>query len=272
MRVMLPDSCATRLQSKQFEVENTGGKNLKAVWLIFVTLASGVAGGAFFGIMNLAIAEPLVDKAIGFELQREIQSGHVIDYKQLTDYRNWQKGGEVVSAVILGMALSGIFGIAFAYCRKALPGGSNVKKAIILAGVMWFTLFFVTSLKYPANPPAVEAPDTTIYFRQELYVAFVAISGLAALGAAFAAKRYGVNVKPALLIPMIYAPVVIAAYFALPDNGYEVTDQMKGLVSNFRIVSELDMALLWGVMGLSFGFLWDRFTPHLEAKQTLRNV
>lgn len=245
---------------------------MKAIWFIFVTLAAGLIGGLSFGAVNIAVAEPLVDKAIGFEVQNELNAGHMVNYAMLKDYRQWQKEGEIVSAVILGMAFASILGIVFAYSRKALPGRSNVKKAVVLSGIMWFTLFFVTSLKYPANPPAVDSPGNTIYYRQGLYVVFLAISALAALCAAFAAKRYGERIKPVLLVPIIYAPVVIAAYFAMPDNGYQVPELMKGLVLEFRMVSGLVMAMFWAVMGITFGLLWDRFRPQLETNQTLRSV
>ena len=46
---------------------------------------------------------------------------------------------------------------------------------------MWFVLFLVPALKYPANPPAVGNPET-IYYREGLYIGLVAISGFSALG------------------------------------------------------------------------------------------
>ena len=48
---------------------------------------------------------------------------------------------------------------------------------------MWFVLFLVPALKYPANPPAVGNPET-IYYRESLYIGLVAISGFSALGLA----------------------------------------------------------------------------------------
>jgi hypothetical protein len=48
---------------------------------------------------------------------------------------------------------------------------------------MWFILFLVPALKYPANPPAVGDPET-IYYGQSLYIAYLAISGFSALGLA----------------------------------------------------------------------------------------
>jgi predicted cobalt transporter CbtA len=67
-------------------------------------------------------------------------------------------------------------GIVFAYSRNRLPGSSNQKKAVILAGVMFFVLFLIPALKYPPNPPAVGNPGT-IYYREILYIAILVISG-----------------------------------------------------------------------------------------------
>jgi putative cobalt transporter subunit CbtA len=46
---------------------------------------------------------------------------------------------------------------------------------------MWFVLFLVPALNYPANRPAAGAPET-IYFRESLYIGLLAISGFSALG------------------------------------------------------------------------------------------
>src|SRR6185437_8372073 len=102
-------------------------------------------------------------------------SGELINPIEFSAYRLWQKGGEIAAGTILGLSLGSLFGIVFAYARNSIPGSSNKKKALLLAGVMWFVLFLVPALKYPANPPAVGEPET-IYYRQQLYIAFLAIS------------------------------------------------------------------------------------------------
>jgi Probable cobalt transporter subunit (CbtA) len=56
-------------------------------------------------------------------------------------------------------------GIVFAYTHSSVPGSNNKKKALIVASIMWFVLFLMPALKYPANPPAVGDPET-IYYRQ----------------------------------------------------------------------------------------------------------
>src|SRR5919106_6429633 len=124
-------------------------------------------------------------------------------------------GGSGSAGTILGTSIGVLFGLVFAYSRSSIPASSNVKKALILAGVMWLVLFIVPALKYPANPPAVGNPDT-IYYRQSLYVAYLAISGLTALGAAFLYHKFGSKQVKKALIPAIYSGIIIAAYLTMP--------------------------------------------------------
>ena len=101
----------------------------------------------------------------------------------------WQKGGEIAASTMYGISLSALFGVIFAYGRNSilLPGSNNKKKAIVLAGIMFFVLFLIPTLKYPANPPGVGNPQT-IYFRESLYVGFIATSGFTALALAHTQK------------------------------------------------------------------------------------
>ena len=63
----------------------------------------------------------------------------------------------------------------------------------------------MVAIKYPANPPAVGDPET-IYYRQSLYVGYLAISGFTALALALAWKRVQLGSKK-ILFPLIYAAV-----------------------------------------------------------------
>jgi hypothetical protein len=49
---------------------------------------------------------------------------------------------------------------------------SYIRKTLILAGIMWFVLFLVLALKYPANPPAVGVPEIICY-RESLYTELI---------------------------------------------------------------------------------------------------
>jgi predicted cobalt transporter CbtA len=239
---------------------------LRASFFVAITLLAGAIAGAILGSLNQLIVEPYIDAAIDIENQNAIVSGELFDPNEYTTYRIWQKMGGIAAGTVLGMSMGALFGIVFAYARPSLPGSTNKKKALALAGIMGFVLFIVPALKYPANPPAVGDPET-IYYRQALYVAFLAISGFSALGLAILFKRMGGTSARAAISCGIYAVVMIVAFLAMPSNPDKVTAPMD-LVSNFRIASALTMSAFWGVLGIVLGLFWDRLRLDEAAKVT----
>jgi predicted cobalt transporter CbtA len=237
-----------------------------------ITLLAGTIAGIILGVLNQALVEPYMDRAISIETQNAIKEGKVIDPVELQNYRLWQKAGEIAAGTIMGMSLAALFGIVFEYSRSSiLPHShSNIKKALILAGIMWFVLFLIPALKYPGNPPAVGDPGT-IYYRESLYVAILAISGFSALGLAFLYRKLGSrasnNKYKIIAIPLIYAAIIVGAFLILPPNPDKITAPMD-LVQGFRITSAFTMSILWGLLGLILGAFWDRLRPHETARIT----
>lgn len=236
---------------------------MNSISLLAVTIFSGAIAGTILAIINLGLVEPYIDSAIVLETQRKISSGENVDMAELVHYRFWQKGGAIAAGAVYGISLGALFGIVFAYGRKALPGDNNKKKALFLAGVLWFVLYLMVAIKYPANPPAVGDPET-IYYRQSLYVGYLAISGFTALALAIAWKRVQFGSKK-ILFPLIYAAVMIVAYFVLPPNPDKISISMD-LIHTFRVVTALTIGLFWGILAIVFGSLWDRFIPREEPK------
>src|SRR5215204_4970490 len=148
---------------------------MKTITFIAITLLAGAIAGTILGAINQVAVEPYIEHAIELEMQNTAQSDQAINPAEFTAYRFWQKGGEIVAGTILGLSIGSLFGIVFAYTRRSIPGSDNKKKALFVAGIMWLVLFLIPALKYPANPPAIGDPDT-IYYRQSLYVAFLAMS------------------------------------------------------------------------------------------------
>jgi predicted cobalt transporter CbtA len=241
---------------------------MKTVIFLAITLVSGAISGTILAIINQGIVEPYIDRAINIET--EVTEGKVINPSELTEYRIWQKGGEIAAGTILGISLSALFGIVFIYNRTLLPGSNNKKKALALAGIMCLTLFIIPALKYPANPPAVGDPKT-IYYRQSLYITFIAISGFSALAVAFMYRTFGnrlPSITKNIVFPLIYAAIITGAYLALPPNPDKITTVPMDLVQGFRISSALTMSIFWGMIGIIFGSMWDRFKPDKTTKIT----
>jgi predicted cobalt transporter CbtA len=236
---------------------------LKALTLVGITLSSGVIAGIILALLNLGIVEPTIDKAISLEVQKQVSSGENVNMSELIDYRYWQKAGAFAGGSIYGAGLASLFGVIFVFARNKLPGKNNKQKAIFLAGIMWFVLFLMVALKYPANPPAVGDPET-IYYREILYVAYIMTSGFVALGMAVIWIRTRMNSKR-IIIPLMYAAIMVTAYFVMPSNPDKIEISMN-LIQTFRILTAITIGVFWGTMGLIFGSLWDKF---LSREQTL---
>jgi predicted cobalt transporter CbtA len=238
---------------------------MRTLTFIAITLFSGAIAGAILGIINQIIVEPFIQQAIDIENQNAIAAGELFNPSEHVAYRIWQRGGEIAAGTVLGLSIGALFGIVFAYARSSLPGSNNKKKALILAGIMWFALFLVPAFKYPANPPAVGDPET-IYYRQNLYLAFVAVSGFSALSLAFLYRKIGspVQAKKAIL-PAAYVAIMAAAFVVMPANPDQISAPTD-LVVNFRIASAFTMSVFWGLLGMVLGSFWDKLKPHKAAE------
>jgi predicted cobalt transporter CbtA len=240
---------------------------MRTLPFLLVTVVSGAIAGTILGLINLGVIEPFIDKAIELEIQNDILAGQTVNMNEITDYRTWQKGGEIVGGLIYGISLSSLFGIVFAYSRKSLPGNNAKLKAIFLASIMCLVLFIVPALKYPSNPPAVGDPNT-IYYRQSLFVAFLVISGLSALGVAVLVKKLNQTVRKKMVIACAtYGAIVIVSYILMPSNPDKISISMD-LIETFRVVSGGTIVMFWEVLGLIFGTLWHRLDPQNFEKIT----
>jgi predicted cobalt transporter CbtA len=241
---------------------------MKTIIFIAITLLAGAIAGTILGAINQVAVEPYIDYAVELEMQNTNQSSQIINPAEFTAYRLWQRGGEMLAGTILGLSIGSLFGIVFAYTHNSIPGSNNKKKALIVAGIMWFVLFLIPALKYPANPPAVGDPET-IYYRQSLYVAFLMISGFSALGLAFLYRKMGaLNIKKSI-IPMAYAAIISGAYLAMPANPDPINAPMD-LVMGFRITSAITISVFWGLLGVIFGTFWDKLNPSETARISVR--
>jgi predicted cobalt transporter CbtA len=241
---------------------------MKTITFITITLLAGAIAGTILGVMNQVAVEPFIEHAIELEMQNTAQSGQIINPAEFAAYRFWQRGGEIVAGTILGLSIGSLFGIVFAYARSSIPGSNNKKKGLIVAGIMWFVLFLMPALKYPANPPSVGDPET-IYYRQSLYLVFLAISGFSALGLAFLYRKIrSLHIRKAI-IPAAYAAMMAGAYLAMPANPDPINAPVD-LVIGFRITSAITITLFWGLLGVIFGAFWDKLKPHESARISVR--
>ena len=239
---------------------------MKSVLFIVIVLISGALAGTIHGVVNFAIVEPYLDQAIGIENQNLFASGEEEDNPQFwaeyESYRIWQKSGQVLAGIILGVAMGSLFGIVFGLSRNSLPGKNDVSKSVFLSILMWFTLYLIPFLKYPSNPPTVGDGETVV-LRAILYVSFIIISGVGVIVFYKLSKKLNGNKKYLAIVG--YAGLMTIAFIAMPDNPDEITAPMN-LVNEFRFVSVLGVSSFWGSVGIILGLFWKKFdkTSNLE--------
>ena len=238
---------------------------MKTSLFIIIVLVSGAFAGLVHGTVNFAIVEPYLEQAIGIENQNLFASGEEEDtpefWVEYEGYRTWQKSGQILAGVILGVSVGSLFGIVFALSRNALPGNNDIKKSLLLAGIMWFTLYIIPFLKYPANPPTVGEGETVI-LRSILYLSFIAISGFGAIGFYQLSKRLKNNKKVVALLG--YGIFISAVFFAMPENPDKITAPMT-LVNEFRLMSALGVTSFWASIGVILGLFWRKVFPQQET-------
>ena len=171
-----------------------------------------------------------------------------------------QKGGQVLAGAIFGTSIGSLFGIVYALSKKSLPSKSNTGKTLILAGLMWFTLFVIPFLKYPANPPTVGDGETVV-LRGILYLSFIAISGLIALGFYQIFKRF--KEKKKILAFIGYGVLITIVFFIMPENPDEMTAPIE-LINGFRAVAFLTSTVFWFTLALILGAFWQKTNPDIS--------
>ncbi len=232
---------------------------MRTIVFIAIVLVSGALAGFIHGSVNFAIVEPYLDQAIGIENQNLFASGEAEDSPQFwaeyEGYRVWQKSGQILAGVILGTSVGALFGIMFALSKNSLPGKNVVTKAIVLAGVMWITIYLIPFLKYPANPPTVGDAETVV-LRSILYLSFIVLSGFGAVGFYKLSQKLQNNKKYLGLLG--YVIFIIIAFFVMPENPDEITAPMN-LVNEFRLMSVLGVTSFWASIGIILGLFWNKF-------------
>ena len=239
---------------------------MRAALFIAVVLVAGATAGTIHGLANLVLVEPYLDGAIMIENQSLFASGQEEDtpefWAEYESYRIWQKGGQVLAGAILGTSMGALFGIVYVLSRNALPKGHDLKKASVLAAIMWFSVYLVPFLKYPANPPTVGDGETVV-LRAVLYLSFIAISGFGAVGFYQVYRRVAKNRRFVAFVG--YAALVTVAFALMPPNPDEVAIQAE-LLDGFRVMSAVGVTIFWTALAIILGIMWQRLRPDSETK------
>jgi len=232
-------------------------------------LVRGMLVGIVAGLLSFAFlkiyGEPQVDIAIAFETQMkaaEAAAASSVEHEHELVSRKVQAGlGLFVAVMAYSVAFGGLFGLAYAFAYRRVPGAvTPLGVAILLAAAGFVAIYLVPNLKYPANPPAV-GDAKTIGVRTALYFIMIAVS-IAAMIGAFSLKRLLArrlsDWNSTLAVVAYYVVIVAIAGLLLPAVN-EVPAQFPAVVLwKFRVASIGAQFIMWATLGFLFGALTQR--------------
>lgn len=225
---------------------------------------AGIAGGIAAALFHLLVTERQIRQALAIEATRE-SGAHEEMFS-----RGTQVIGGMLGAGLYGVFLGLVFGFVCALLWSALSGRDVFTRSIRLAVVFFVAWTLVPALKYPANPPGVGNPDT-IGQRTAWYLALAFVSLLVVFLAWELWKQLtarGIEGAPRFAsVAGAYLLVITLAYLVLPPNPDPV-DVPASLIWHFRLDSLAGNALLWLVIGTTFGWLGDRAIARDAAHPT----
>jgi len=222
----------------------------------------GVVAGLLSFLFLKIYGEPQLDIAVAFETQMQAAKAAAAGASSIEEEpelvsRQVQAGlGLLTAAMVYSIAFGGLFGLAFAFAYRRVPGAATPQGvSALLAAAGFVAVYLVPNLKYPASPPSVGVADT-IGVRTALYFTMMAVSIVAMIGA-FSLKRILVNRftdwNATLAVAAYYVIIVAIAAWLLPAVN-EVPEQFPAVVLwKFRVASIGAQFIMWATLGLLFG-------------------
>lgn len=242
--------------------------------MVRALLIRGLVVGLVAGLLAFAFAyrfgEPQVRHAVDFEAQ-------------LAGARHEPGGAEIVGrdvqgtfglltgTVVLGMALGGVFALAFAYVYGRIEAVGARSTAALLALGAYLTVVAVPFTKYPANPPTIGS-SATIDRRTVLYVLMISISVLSAIAADRIRRRLVGRQgawNAAIIAAVVFVAMVAVAEVVLPAVHETPQGFPADVLYRFRLASLGISATLWLTIGLGFGVVAERL---LAPRTRVRGV
>lgn len=223
-------------------------------------LIRGLLAGALAGLIGFAFAfvfgEPQLDQAIAYEERRAQEAPESVVVS-----RGVQSTlGLLSGTVAIGVALGGLFSLAFAYAYGRFgPRGVRTASAVLALGA-FLTVSLVPFAKYPPNPPAVGDPGT-VDQRTVLFLAMIAITVVALWAAARLRAQYLDRMGPwnaTILAGVSFLALVGLAQAILPGISETPADFPADVLFDFRLAALGLSAVMWLTIGLAFGAAVDR--------------
>jgi len=226
--------------------------------LLLRGMGVGVAAGLLSWLFSYLFGEPAVEGAIAFE-DRLHAAGEAHGVELVS--RGVQSTIGLGTAVILfGVAVGGLFALAYAVAYGRIGTLSPRTAAAVLAAGAFVVVGLVPFLKYPANPPA-STDDSSVGRRTALYLVLILVSVILAVASVSVGRRLHRRLgawTAVLLAVGLYVFTVGVVLLIMPTVNETPVDFPATVLYDFRVAYLGNQVVLWAAIGLLFGWLTDR--------------
>jgi hypothetical protein len=220
-------------------------------------IASGIAVAA-----NAALVQPYTNAIVELWIDELLAEGEFDEEEfdlQAQSIYSSQVTGYIINGLAAGALVGGVYVFSSSSSSNsklptAAAATSPFKVAVMIAGAAWFVLYVVPAVKYPPSPEALlDSEAAGSYY--PLYVGYVTVSGLSALGIATVFRR--VKRKDKVFgMAALYLAVMAAVFFAFPDYQEDTLLFPQPVVNAWRASISAAMTALWFAAGMISGLLW----------------
>lgn len=221
-------------------------------------LTAGVLAGLVAAVVSWLVVQPPIRAALVIEKARSTETGAAPT--ELVS-RPVQVIGGMVAVLLVTLVMAAVFAVVYARLRDRLPGRTDFARSVTLAVAGFVVVSLLPAMKYPANPPAVGAPET-VGERTWYYLSFLAAAVLAA-AALWALRTRLPRPWPAswrastvTVLAVGVFGLLVALWPASPDPL--PPDVPAALIWQFRLSSLAELASLWATLGITAGLLLER--------------
>jgi predicted cobalt transporter CbtA len=256
-----------------FPATDGGETDMVVRTLLVRGMCVGILAGLLSWLFSYLFGEPGIEGAIAFEdrLAQAAGESHGVELVS----RGVQSTIGLGTAVILfGLAVGGLFGLAFAVAYGRIGSLSPRATAAVLAAGALVMVVLVPFLKYPANPPA-STDDSTVGQRTSLYLVLVLVSVILGVASVSVGRRLQPRVgawNAVLLAAGLYMVTVGFVLLVMPTVNETPAAFPAGVFYDFRVAALGNQVVLWASIGLLFGWLTDRSLRRMPSVAKVDNA
>ncbi len=216
--------------------------------ILALSILAGLIAGGILAALNLALVQPYLSR-LTEDIIDELMADGEFDEEEFDSRVRSIYLGQTVGSLAMGLAAGALIGGVYAFAKM---NSSNIASAILVAGIAWFVLYVIPSVKYPPSALAMfDGEAASQYY--PLYFGYLSVSGLAALCIAAGFRRRALRNK-VFGMAAAYLVAVAVAYVIFPNYDLDASFDQP-VLNSWRASVSAAMTGFWFSAGIISGIL-----------------